>query len=439
TGFAPGGGRGFRDDDRRPRPSPGSRSGGFGGGGYGGGAYDRGARTGPPGRPERPGFGANPDRELLFGRNAILEALRAGRKVRRVMVALGAHGAVITEIVDEARARGISVQSMERRRLDELVFNHQGVVAEADPYQYASLEDLIEATKRSATPPLVLVLDTLQDPQNFGSLLRTAAAVVAHGAIIPEHRAVGVTPAVVKASAGAIERLTIARVGNIVQAIEALKVAGLWIVGLDARAELTPGTADLGGPLAIVVGGEEKGLRPLVRQACDLVVSLPMPGQIESLNAAVAGSVVLYEVLRQRGRATTGQAARPRATLAAPMSDVEPGQSVAQPTIGNAGAAAPGTPDTEGDAWSEAGARVEDVGQTEVADESGLGSGVAVDTGPEPVPETAGAATGGEQPAGGGTEELGDEHARTTHVVTSGALAEPATEEAAERTEGAQA
>jgi len=218
------------------------------------------------------------------------------------MVATGAHGAVITEIVDEARTRGIQVQSTDRRRMDEIAFNHQGVIAEADPFSYASLEDLLEATNRVETP-LVLVLDTVQDPQNFGSLLRTAAAVGAQGAIIPEHRAVGVTPAVVKASAGAIEWLTIVQVGNLVRAIEALKASGMWIVGLDARGDAAPGSIDLSGPLAIVVGGEEKGLRPLVRSACDFIVSLPMPGPVESLNAGVAGSVVLYEALRQRTRA----------------------------------------------------------------------------------------------------------------------------------------
>ena len=151
---------------------------------------------------------------MLYGRNAVLEALRAGRAMRRVMVATGAHGEVITEIVDEARAQeGQRLQSVDRRRLDDIAINHQGVVAEAAPFEYAALEEVIEASQRRA-PPLVLVLDVLQDPQNLGSLLRTAAAVGAQGVVIPEHRAVGVTPAVVKSSAGAIERLQIAQVTN---------------------------------------------------------------------------------------------------------------------------------------------------------------------------------------------------------------------------------
>jgi 23S rRNA (guanosine2251-2'-O)-methyltransferase len=319
-GFAPGGprtgpsrgGPGSRDDDRRPpwrdrdgddrRPPrrdrdegdrrPASRGAPFGARRDARDAYDDdrppARRSGPPG-------------DLLYGRNAVLEALRAGRPIRRVMVATGAHGEVITEIVDEARAKKINLQSVDRRRLDDLAFNHQGVIAEAAPYVYASLEDVIEAAQASATP-LVLVLDVLQDPQNLGSLLRTAAAAGAQGVVIPEHRAVGVTPAVVKASAGAIERLKIAQVTNLSRAIDALKEVGIWAVGLDAGAETPYDTADLDRPLALVVGGEGKGLRPLVRQHCDLVVSLPMPGAIESLNAAVAGSIVLYEALRQRGQ-----------------------------------------------------------------------------------------------------------------------------------------
>jgi 23S rRNA (guanosine2251-2'-O)-methyltransferase len=246
-------------------------------------------------RPRRQG----PVGEMLYGRNAVLEALRGGRDIKRVFVATGAHGEVITEIVDTTRARKISLQSVDKRRLDDMAFNHQGVVAEAGPFVYADLADVIAAAKASPAP-LVLVLDVLQDPQNLGSLLRTAAAAGAQGVVIPEHRAVGVTPAVVKASAGAIERLKIAQVTNLSRAIEELQEAGLWSVGLDAEGDTPYDQADLVRPLALVVGGEGKGLRQLVRQHCDTIVRLPMPGAIESLNAAVAGSIVLYEALRQR-------------------------------------------------------------------------------------------------------------------------------------------
>lgn len=265
-------------------------------------------RPSPPrGNEGRPAPTVAPDSELLFGRNVVVEALRAGRPIRRVILAATAHGDSIARVIDAARARGVQVETVDPRRLDVLVGeqgagHHQGVVAIAAPFRYAALDDVVHAARRGVAPPLVLVLDTLQDPQNFGSLLRTAAAVGAHGAILPEHRAVGVTAAVSRASAGATEHLPIAQVGNLVRALATLKEAGLWIVGLDARAEQVHTDADLSGPLAIVVGAEGRGIRPLVRQTCDFLVRLPMPGPIESLNAGVAGSVVLYEVLRQRSR-----------------------------------------------------------------------------------------------------------------------------------------
>ena len=245
------------------------------------------------------------DHELLFGRNAVLEALRGGRPIRRVLLAAGAGGEPITQLVDAARTRGVRIDMVDRQRLDVLASHHQGVVAEAAPFRYAELDDLLARARASSQPPLILALDTLQDPQNFGSLLRTAAAVGAHGAIIPEHRAVGVTPAVAKAAAGATEHLAIAQVTNLARALGTLKTAGLWVVGLDAGAEKVYVQADLSGPLVVVVGGESRGVRPLVRQTCDFLVCLPMPGQIESLNAAVAGSIVLYEVLRQRSQQGT--------------------------------------------------------------------------------------------------------------------------------------
>lgn len=226
--------------------------------------------------------------------------MRAGRAIRRVLVAASARGDAVQEVVEAARSRLVPVQTVDRPRLDALAGHHQGIVAEAAPFRYASLEDVVATIRSDGEPALVLVLDTLQDPQNFGSLLRSAAAVGVEAAIIPEHRAVGVTPAVVKASAGAVERLPVAQVGNLVRSLEALKGAGLWVVGLDAHATTTYAEADLSGPIALVVGGEARGLRPLVRQTCDFLVCLPMPGDVESLNAAVAGSIVLYEALRQR-------------------------------------------------------------------------------------------------------------------------------------------
>jgi 23S rRNA (guanosine2251-2'-O)-methyltransferase len=239
---------------------------------------------------------------LVIGRNPILEALRAGRRLHRVMVAEGAHGAAVDEILRLAAERSVPTQRVPRERLDAIADHNQGLIAEASPYVYAELAEILAAARDAPPerPPIVLAVDALQDPQNFGSLLRTAAAVGAIGAVLPERRSVAVTPAVGRASAGTIERLPIARVVNLVRALEELKHAGLWVVGLDARAETRYDRADLTVPLVVVVGAEGSGLGRLVAETCDLTVRLPMVGPTESLNAAVAGSIVLYEVLRQR-------------------------------------------------------------------------------------------------------------------------------------------
>ncbi len=238
--------------------------------------------------------------ETIYGRQAIREALRAGRRVRRLLVARGARdNAVLRELVALAAAQRVPVQNVERAQLDRLTDHHQGVAAEVEPYAYADLSDLLYAV-RGTRPPLYLVLDSLQDPQNFGTLLRAAAAVGVAGVVLPQHRAVGVTPGVRRASAGTVERLRVVRATNLVRALEQLKAAGVWIVGLDAAAPQRYDTVDARGPTALVVGSEEHGLSRLVRQTCDFVVSLPMEPGVESLNAAVAGSIVLYEYYRQR-------------------------------------------------------------------------------------------------------------------------------------------
>ena len=218
------------------------------------------------------------------------------------MVAEEADSAAVAEVTGLANARGIQVQRVARSRLDNLADHHQGLIADAAPYSYADFDDLIESLRAAPPerPPLVLAVDALQDPQNFGTLIRTAAAVGAAGVVLPERRAVGVTPAVGRASAGAVEQLAIARVVNLPRALELLKQAGLWVVGLDAGGETVYDQADLQVPLVVVVGAEGAGLGRLVAQTCDLRLRLPMVGPIDSLNAAVAGSIVLYEALRQR-------------------------------------------------------------------------------------------------------------------------------------------
>jgi 23S rRNA (guanosine2251-2'-O)-methyltransferase len=188
-----------------------------------------------------------------------------------------------------------------RRELDRQTRHHQGVVAETSPYPYVDLDDILSRAADHNTPPLLLLLDLLQDPQNVGSLLRTAEAVGVHGVVIPRRRAAGITPAVVSASAGAVEHLLVTQVTNLARTMDQLKQHNLWIAGLETDPDaLRYDHADLRGPLALVVGSEGSGLRRLTRAKCDLLLNLPMYGRIASLNAAVAGSIVLYEVERQR-------------------------------------------------------------------------------------------------------------------------------------------
>ncbi|HEX2997017.1 MAG TPA: 23S rRNA (guanosine(2251)-2'-O)-methyltransferase RlmB [Anaerolineales bacterium] len=235
-------------------------------------------------------------REFIYSRNAVYEALRAKRRdVFKVQVAEGAQEkGRLAEILKMAKERRIPVEKTQRARLDKIHQNHQGVVAEVSGYSYSDEVEILERANRQGEPPFVLLLDSLNDPQNFGTLLRTAEAVGVHGVIIPLAHAVEVTPAVVNASSGASEHLLIAR-ANLAQSIETLKEAEVWVVGLDqGGTELEAGSRHLRGALGLVVGSEGEGIRQLVRSKCDIVLKLPMRGRIESLNAAVAGSVALY-------------------------------------------------------------------------------------------------------------------------------------------------
>jgi 23S rRNA (guanosine2251-2'-O)-methyltransferase len=242
--------------------------------------------------------------ETLCGRNAVYESLRAGRrKHSRLMLAEGVRQKdVIGQIVSMAEQTGLAVSHVERRSLDQLGdVNHQGVALETSGYPYSALDEILGLAQSRGEPPLLLLLDLLQDPQNVGSLLRAAEAVGVHGAVLQQRRAVSITPAVVRASAGAVEHLLVAQVTNLTKTIKSLKTGDMWVAGLEATSEAQVyQEADLRGPLAVVVGSEGKGLRRLVRERCDFLLRLPMLGQVTSLNAAVAGAVVLYEALRQR-------------------------------------------------------------------------------------------------------------------------------------------
>ena len=240
----------------------------------------------------------------VAGRHAVLEAIEAGQRVRRVLLDARAreNDPAVASILRAATEAHIGIQRIPRQRLDAIHPRHQGVVAEVEPFRYAPLADVLGRAKAAGPNALVLALDSLQDPQNFGTLLRTALAVNASGVIFPEHRAVDVTPAVVRASAGAAERLAIAQVPNVAQALDQCKANGLWVVGLDAHATAAYDSVDLSGPMVVVVGSEGSGLRRLVAERCDVLVQLPMAGPTESLNAAVAGSILLYHLFRQQPR-----------------------------------------------------------------------------------------------------------------------------------------
>jgi 23S rRNA (guanosine2251-2'-O)-methyltransferase len=240
--------------------------------------------------------------ELLYGRNAVTEALRARRRtLRRLAVAGGAREGGVKGLIEEARRAKVALAEVPREQIDRAVpgANHQGVLLEAGAYPYAEFDDLLRADVDGG--PLYLVLDQLQDPQNVGTLLRSAEAVGVTGVLIPEHRAATITPAVVNASAGATEWLRIARVTNLARALARLKERNVWVAGLEGIPEARPiDAADLRGALALVVGSEGSGISRLVRESCDFLVRLPMHGQIGSLNAAVAGSIALYAAERQR-------------------------------------------------------------------------------------------------------------------------------------------
>lgn len=251
------------------------------------------------------------DKEIIYGRNAVSEALKSSRpnhQVFRLYLAEGVEikkGGTVNAIQQLATHRRpvVPVQKLPRQELDRLTknANHQGVAAEVSPYEYADFAEVLEETREDSNA-LFLVLDYLQDPQNLGTLIRTAEAVGVSAIVIPDRRAAEVTPAVRNASSGAVEHLKIAQVVNLARTLEELKEVNVWVAGLDDTPKAVEYTkANLKGRTALVVGAEGAGLGRLVSEKCDFLIKLPMLGKIESLNAAVAGSIALYEVLRQRG------------------------------------------------------------------------------------------------------------------------------------------
>jgi 23S rRNA (guanosine2251-2'-O)-methyltransferase len=264
-----------------------------------GGARDRNRSR----RSREPSGGQN--RDLIFGRNAVLESLRAGRRkhIRLLVADTVERDSRLDEIERLARGRSARIEAVPRDRIESLAaFGHQGVVLESSAYPYETGADLKQL---AALRSIVLALDGLEDPRNVGTLLRTAEAVRTGLVVIPTDRAVGITPAVVNASSGAVEHLSVQRETNLVRWLDSARDAGFWIVGLGTgEGSQSLFDTDLAAPVVLVVGSEGRGLRRLVREKCDLLVSLPMTGKIESLNAAVAGSIGLYEIYRDSEEAS---------------------------------------------------------------------------------------------------------------------------------------
>ncbi|MBI4220067.1 MAG: 23S rRNA (guanosine(2251)-2'-O)-methyltransferase RlmB [Chloroflexi bacterium] len=239
----------------------------------------------------------------IEGRRPVLEALRAGREIERLLVAEGIErGPQIEEIIELAGTAGIEVQTVDRGELDRGAHtkHHQGIVALVQDVRYTPLEDLLALASERHETPLIVVLDGIEDPQNLGAIIRTLECAGGHGVVIAERRAVGVTPGVIRASAGATEHVKVARVTNLARTLDQLKEAGLWIFGLDAAGDRLHWETDFKVPAVLVVGSEGEGISRLVREKCDFLVRLPLRGKVESLNASVAAAVALYEIVRQR-------------------------------------------------------------------------------------------------------------------------------------------
>ncbi len=240
--------------------------------------------------------------DYLYGRQAILEALRARRRIDEILIARGMHShGALSEIITLAKSARIPVHGVDRDDLEKVAGNHQGIAARVPDYEYAEIEDMLAAARVRGEAPFLLMLDLVQDPQNFGTLLRTAEAVGVHGVIIAERRAVGVTPAVVKSSAGAVHYLRVARVTNLARSLDELKRADVWAIGVENVPEAKEySRVDFKTGIVLVLGSEGEGLGRLVREKCDFLVRLPLWGRVGSLNVAVAGSILLYAAKMQR-------------------------------------------------------------------------------------------------------------------------------------------
>lgn len=239
---------------------------------------------------------------MIAGRRPVLEALNSDHPIEKVMILHGARGQAVDEIKRKAKQRGIPIIEVDSRRFRSLAssVDSQGVLATVSPAQYVELDDILTEARRRQESPFVLVLDNIEDPHNLGALIRTAEAAGVHGVVLPRHHAASVTQTVVKTSAGGVLHTLLTRVSNITRALEELKESGIWVVGTDDKAEKHYFDVDFSGGTAVVIGNESRGIRRLVKDHCDVLVRIPMFGKVSSLNASVAGGLLLYEVARAR-------------------------------------------------------------------------------------------------------------------------------------------
>ncbi len=241
--------------------------------------------------------------DILEGRNPVFEALKSGRQIDKILIAKSDNKGSITRIIALAKEKRILISEVERSKLDAISQTgaHQGIIAYVAAAEYASVDDILAYAKECGEPPFIVICDSLNDAHNLGSIIRTAHCCGAHGVIIPKHRSVGLSATCAKAAAGATEYMKIAKVTNLSRCIDDLKKAGIWVYGTDADGENDIYGADLSGPIAVVIGSEGEGMSRLVKESCDFLISIPMKGKINSLNASVAAGVLMYEVMRKRG------------------------------------------------------------------------------------------------------------------------------------------
>ena len=243
-----------------------------------------------------------PTANIIAGRNPVIEALRAGTIIEKVVILSGVKGGVIEKIKQMAKRNRVPFVEVGKQKFRELVSDTttQGVVAIVGTKSYVELEDILNLADERHEPPFILILDEIEDPQNLGALIRTAECAGIHGVVIPKHHAASVNQTVAKTSAGASEHLPVAKVVNIATTLDELKQKGLWVVGTDATAEKVYTELDYSMPIAIIIGNEGKGIRQLVKEKCDFVIKIPCYGKVESLNASVAGALVMYEAVKKR-------------------------------------------------------------------------------------------------------------------------------------------